>query len=858
MLPADAVSDAKGFFMFSHGDVIAGTHARLDAAALEFFAPTLDAQVERHANDLLAWRIAQASPPANLANLSRIHLRNGDQLDVHVLALDAEWLDVETPWGTRNAVRIADLSHVTLPGETAPRYRGPQPLSDFRVANAPAASDSGWVAAEGGLFSQSQRKAALELPIPEAGDTFRIALEVLPQGFAGLSLDLTGNGPRALGPDLIWLRQRQNEITVRARSEAGSLTGGAVPLPETNTPAYRMELYVNVKENHYAVLWNGVIIREWREPPADRSESFSFDTLKLQFIGTEPILIREITLTRWNGILPPEREEPASGVAVRFQNQDNRTWPSVRIREDMLELTPETGPPFTVPLHMVAELTFARKPAPPRAPEPASVELRLALPGNRLSVAHVEMRAGLMETEHPAFRTPLQLPLRDIQGIQWVTRSHGEADIPDETPHLRMLSGENIAGHPLGFLGGRLRFQPLWSETELAIPLRNAGTLYLNNKHEVPNAPHRFRLHNRDTFPGTLLEVGENDVALLSPSGEQLRINRNALREVIRPDAALGDWIYVWGDENDWQVTQRSGRPRDPSDPARPSVARAGFTYARQLPVSPNRLMLDLHIAANENLGLLFSLFSSEPTRTTTPEGVEINMTSRQIIVRMQGELQVISFERRPDVPNRLQLFFDPEADTITVFLNGEQLPPLNVPIPVDMDARWMRFQSLSRDFPTAGLQVQPWQGDPVPSQPKADVREHDELQLADRPNLRGTLLPATEGQISFRPEGDATQLSVEIREMLRIRFASQTQVFPRRNARDVLVSLRGETQPVTLALLEGDARSIKGTGDAWPDPVAIPMPLIDAITFNPYKQQRQDKSPAQSPSLPPSRPAAE
>ena len=47
-------------------------------------------------------------------------------------------------------------------------------------------------------------------------------------------------------------------------------------------------------------------------------------------------------------------------------------------------------------------------------------------------------------------------------------------------------------------------------------------------------------------------------------------------------------------------------------------------------------------------------------------------------------------------------------------------------------------------------------------------------------------------------------------------------------------IRLRGESQPVTLALIEGDLHRIVGMSDAWRTPVAIPMTLIDSITFNP------------------------
>ena len=839
-----AEPDVTGYFHLVNGDVVAGNRAVVDGEILRMSAPTLDAVVEFEASDLLAWSVARVSP-ASAEKLSRVQFHNGDQVDVKIVEMDDEWLHVETAWGDANALRVADIARVILPGEEVPIYRGPQPLSDFLTGNSPAGPESGWVEADGGIFSRSERKSGLDLPLQETGARFQITLEFKSQGDPGLALDLFGTGRREKGPNWIYLRQRGDQISVNARgSEVSGLNAGAIQSPESRDGAYRVDLYANLVDNHYAVRWNGILVREWRDRGGNGADSFVFNRLRLQFTGSEPVMIQELTLKPWDGRLPPDRVDQKAGVGVIFRNLDGRTWKSVRIQEGNLEMTPPEGPPLSVPLDRVVEWKFPLPSPQLRPSEPPKVELHFALPGNRLTVPRAELRAGIVHTGHAAFREPLLLPLGALQGIHWLNRSQAEAEVHAETPYLRMLSGEKITGHPLGFTGGRLHFQPVWNESALSVPLRNVGRLHQLGRADVEEAPHRFLLQNLNRVRGTLREVGETNLTFLSAWGEVLSVDRRALREVSQPGGTQGGWVHEWGDGSDWQVTDRRGQTLDPKNVQEGAIARGGVTYARRLPGDANRIMMDIPIEANASLGLLFNLFSSGPTRGNQRDGVEVNIPGRQILARAQGKAEWINFERIPGEPNRLQVFFDPEADTIHVFLNEEKVGTLNVPLPVDVGTRWMWFQSISRDFSTEGFQVLPWSGEPDPTRKKEAPPEGDELRLADRRRLRGKLLPSAEGQIRFKPEDDTEPIDVPIQEMLRLQLATAAPLLPRRNARDVQVILRGESQPLTLALIEGDAHRITLTGDAWPSEVSVPMSHIDTLIFNPYQNQRQDQNP--------------
>ncbi|MCC5849926.1 MAG: hypothetical protein JJU29_17710 [Verrucomicrobia bacterium] len=838
---AAAESDRVGFFYLTNGDVVQGKQTLLNETSLQFSAPTFGSDVELKPEDLLAWRSVDARQEG-VENLSRIHLQGGEPFDVKILRLADGWLEVETAWGEGNAIRVSDLARIILPRPETPIYLGPQPLSDLLEASESSTSTAGWVEADGGVFSVSEIKGPLAVPLKDAGGVYRIAVEIVPGGEVDLSMDLAGKGPREAGPDRIIIRQRQEELLFSSQSPFGSPISGSAVLPDFRSEPYRVELYVNIPQNLYALRWNGVRVREWRDRPAEATETFSFDTLSLRFSGNAPVLVREITVSRWDGTLPSDREASDDRIRVLFRNQDSLMAKNIKIEEGTLGLTQADDSAFNLPLARVEELNFPTQNGARQALEPSVAELRLAFPGNWLRVTGIEIRDGTLYVEHASFRDPLRIPLKKVQGIQWKAPAREQTTAAVEGSTLRLLSGEIVRGEFLTFTDAQLKFRPDWGETELAAPLAAVRSLSFAGDETVADTPHRFRFQNRDTFRGTLQEVDEEEITLRSPWGEALRLNRKGLLEISRVGGAQGDWIDRWGVDADWQMSQGWRPNLESPDSETQSIARRGMVYARRLPDSPERVMLDLPLEGSASLGLLFNLYASGPTRGSPLEGVEVNIASRQISLRAPGGFEFFNFERIPNEPNRLQFFFDPELDRITVFLNDEELAARDIPFPKDLETRWMWFQSLSRDFPTEGLQVQPWSGQPNPGQPPVEARKGDELQLADNRRFSGRLLPSVNDQLVFMPEGGDEALAALIQEMLLMRFSSEAQSKPEPTPRDVQVAFRGEAQPMTLTLEEGDAQRIVGTGDVWRSPVSLPLTFIESITFNSTQRRRNDQ----------------
>ncbi|MCC5844469.1 MAG: hypothetical protein JJU05_09475 [Verrucomicrobia bacterium] len=824
--------DIQGFFSLKNGDVLKGNQVNLRGDAFEFFARSFDARLTLEPEDLSAWQAAGLQPLRG-DSLSRVQLIGGEGLDVRVLGLDDAWLYVETAWGQRSAIRVADLARISLPEATGPLYHGPQPLSGFQIPNAPDGTVPGWVEVAGGISSFSGPRAALPLNLPDTDPVFRLSMTVRSRGETNLALDLEGSGSRATGPNRISIRQRQNQLTVNSYTRIGSLTAGARTLPEDRLETYHLEFYVNPRENHYVLRWNGVPVWEGREAPADSSESFSFERLRIQFIGNAPVLIQELRLSSWNGHPPRESEAPASGVRVIFRNQDGLTASSVRMRDDAWVLSPGEEAELTLPFDRIAELVFPAPAGGDSGPPRFDAELRFAFPGNRLRVTDLQLSGGAVSAHHPAFRDPLSVPLRTVQGIEW----RGTEPLPPVTDAgtatLRLLSGEILRGTLEGFADDRLKFRPAWRDTPLTVPLAAVDTLSPAGEDVLTDSPHRFRLMNRDTFRGTLQAVSERDVSVLAPWGDVLRVARGGLTEISAMDGEPGDWIDRWGSDADWRMT-RGWRPNPPPpDPDGPSVARGGMIYARRLPDSPDKVMLDLPLEANASVGLLFNLYAAGPERGRPLEGVEVNVTSRQILARVSGGAEWVNYERIPVAPNRLQFFFDPEADTISIFLNGEEIPSINLPLPKGLENRWMWFQSIGNNFSTAGLQVHPWSGKPDPEMRRMKARALDEILMAGAPPLRGRLLPDAPGRLAFLPEGAHEALTFPVRELQRLRFQADTQYESRSKAGDVQVLFRGGGSFLTLTWLKGDGDTIVGNGEAWRDPVSIPLRFVETILFN-------------------------
>ncbi|MCC5849349.1 MAG: hypothetical protein JJU29_14795 [Verrucomicrobia bacterium] len=840
-------ADPVGLFTLNNGDVIAGENVVLKEKTLQLFAPTLDARVELDTERLLGWHAARISA-SEPSDLSRIFLRNGDQLDVHVAGIDEEWVEFITAWGLRNAVHVANVDRLELPGAHGEvLYRGPQPLSDFSVRNAPAGPASGWVEAGGGVYTRAENKSRLELGFQDLPDAFRIFMDVESLGSTNLALDLVGRRPRAAGPNWIYLRQRGNRILVNARSRTGSFPTGDVAIRENHDGSYQVEMFVDVKTNRYLVRWNGQRIREYQDVQPDPDEEFAFDALWLQFVGAAPVKIRELTVTRWDGIAPADfapRQPDAGGVEVRFRNQDRGIWKTLRLQDEKLTVADGQRAGLSFPLSVVSEITF---PAPDagRASRPKPmVSIQLGQPGNRLGVSELEINSGMVEAEHSAFRDPLLLPLDRIQGIQWLSRSR-EKEVAASSDELRMLSGERVTGFARKTVRGRLRFQPLWAENEFAVPIRNIGTLSFSGEESVEASPHRFFFHNQDWFRGRLLSVDDEEITFRSAWGEDLRVDRGGLREISISEDGEGQWVYRWGREEDWHVRARGSRTL-PSDNPGTSTARGNVIYSRRLPNRPNRLVLDLTWEANESPGLLFNLFASDSaggfSSGGSSDGVQVNVSSNRILARVRGQADFVLFERKPDVAYRLQMFFDPEADKIHLFLNQEPLAVLNIPIPVDMEARWMGFQSTSKDYTPAIFQVQPWEGEPDPDLAVVESPNGDELRLGGNRLRWGRLLPAPEGRLKLATEKNPEPLDFAIDEMQSIRFSDASKFLPRRTARDAQIFLRGESQPVTLAVERLDRTQLIGKSDVWAFPVTLPRAYVQSITFNPYQTNRQDR----------------
>ena len=181
------------------------------------------------------------------------------------------------------------------------------------------------------------------------------------------------------------------------------------------------------------------------------------------------------------------------------------------------------------------------------------------------------------------------------------------------------------------------------------------------------------------------------------------------------------------------------------------------------------------------------------------------------------------------------------DSDIIHVFLNGEPAGSLEVPIPVKMDERRFWFQSIAQNFPTEGLQVLPWTGEPDPQTLPGPAAEGEMLWRSGRSGVPGQLLPGTSGQIVFRPEGAGDTETVPVDEIAKLRLRSDDLILPRRNARDVQIWMCGAQQPLTLAVRDGGIDRIVGTGDAWASEISIPFTRLDAMRFNPYQTLRRD-----------------
>jgi hypothetical protein len=397
-------------------------------------------------------------------------------------------------------------------------------------------------------------------------------------------------------------------------------------------------------------------------------------------------------------------------------------------------------------------------------------------------------------------------------------------------PHdiVVLQGGSEMQGTLESLRGGRLRFQPRWSENAAVFPVSELEAVFFGDSGAPPERPagHRITFRDGDRLTGRLLARRENILRFAPASGVVVDIlkERVLTLETLPPDR---DRLLKQGmDLNQWQTNLAAGHMNAvrvmparginnmpvqlnhmmQTEPVLPQElggtwffpASKGISIFRELPDLPERFRLDYSIRTpGGNFLLNVGLFTHQPLHRGAG-GMFVMHQNLQVHAQIFPEVFDAN-DPRPPITNwrnpvefgegewqHFEVYVDRPGKRGWMMLNGNQVQEWEIQMGSDtMTSRWLSFQIQHNQggLQLGGLELTRWDG----TFPSREIETFGPTAGEAVPRGRGP----NEAEIRFRGYPDL--LTLRIREITSTHVVADGYGFegPVRLPREQLAGLR-------------------------------------------------------------------
>ncbi|MCC5849367.1 MAG: hypothetical protein JJU29_14895 [Verrucomicrobia bacterium] len=411
-----------------------------------------------------------------------------------------------------------------------------------------------------------------------------------------------------------------------------------------------------------------------------------------------------------------------------------------------------------------------------------------------------------------------------------------------------MKSGDRVQAAIVTFEADHFELRPRWSEDALRLPQGELLMVQRRNRtaSRSESPPHRLVYDNGDEISGTLLELGEETLALKSDWGETLTLNRSGLQRVEMRAAVARievDGIArmdAWGGQP-WRV-----------GPDTPFPVRVGgeifqqhpqrHRYALPFPAIEQSFVVDLGMRVPEQT-VNFMLRAFQDMNIQMHQGtLRLNSGNRGASA-MGFDNWSTEMAEVPEGSRRVKLIFDATSSTMHLYVNRQHLRTWQIraegPLPF--------HQPTSMDLSINS-------GDPVtidrykvlsyPSSPPLPAEEPGEgynarISLQNGDQLQGNIERIANGMISMTLENEIER-DLTLNVVSEIRFAASDSGSTALKKERVEVRLGPAESRFVLTHADFDGEYVRGTSPHLNSPLQIPWAEVDLIDFNPAAHSRR------------------
>ena len=377
-LAPEVAMRAREALLFRNGDLLYGHIQSIDPAKAVRWQHS-DAE---KAIDFNPDSVAEIHFPArprndggtNEANLCRLKLRNGDQLEGRVLQFDQEKVVLNTSYaGEVTLPRSALRSAVPVPPAGALVYQGPTGLESWTIGKvSPTVGDAGeWQYKNGAFYATNAASIARDLKLP---DVALIEFDLAWKGMFQLAVAIYTD---YLQPINLANKETEPEFGDFYSLQLNSFSANLLPikkndplryLGQVSVPAFNqknaahVEIRASKPKRTVALLVDGQLIKQWVD-----NEEFSGQGTGVRFVHQPQGKVKLSNLRVWQwdgqfeekGALPPDNKQDVT----KLRNGDKVTG-----QVDSLDGTKMAmsvgGSKLDIPLSRVRQIDFATPSSP--------------------------------------------------------------------------------------------------------------------------------------------------------------------------------------------------------------------------------------------------------------------------------------------------------------------------------------------------------------------------------------------------------------------------------------------------------------------------------------------------------------
>lgn len=607
-------------------------------------------------------------------NVDVMTLTSGQEFYGELRQIDEENILFMTDWGQEIELPRNQVSTVEL---QLPFQESLLKKEDWRIFNHYEKNQnvkSEWVKAGNGFFHISPRGHLWRREYNELFTAVRVEVKLYFPAETNL-YTVVAHGKGTLGQDHSIRITKTNSALKVYDSEFIPRTV-EIPLKgiqKEKGATHHLVIDYDYKQREIYVYFNGKLedsLRMYIENEGD--QTLKDVRLDLHLSRGDPVVVQKF------GIFPrlPLGNQPgavAGGTAIRFSNGDELDGPISGYREGALQ-TSIAGQPISLPKARIAGLNFA-----PLKKGNRSSTIRVSLHDMHpaLDVSRVEMADNeRLRLFVQGIAEPILFPVKGIRKIEWPVV---EIEPPGEEV-FRLTYGEGtcLSGELKEVSEDGIRLQPMWSATDLKLPLENVeGLVRVNDNGKQNDEKNRSTvvLRNGDYLTGSLAGLGKDAYRFRNESYAETHIDPGHLRLVVQEgEKPKGSWVY---------------------DPLQAVSHIKGSKNALHLMPGLNPegdMMLDVHTRLKGNLPLgdeEYHMYLS------LKEAKKFNISiqfGRAAQAREISGLTLVILEKSVDfytannkkvtMPIKngereiktLEIFFDPSAKRLKLFRNGEMI----------------------------------------------------------------------------------------------------------------------------------------------------------------------------------------